>query len=115
MNPAEPAVPPDDRDGKSLDLALFGAMFGGIAVGIVSGFMGAWPLFFAYLPFTVHLALSGLLAAALTAALERRCKRPLSPRLIMTIAAVLTFAIFAALPFYLFFHRSIWPAGLLFG
>jgi hypothetical protein len=114
MIPAEPAVPPDDRYGKSLDLALNGAMYGCVAVGIATGFMGIWPLFFAYLPFSVHLVLSALLGAALTTMLERLCKRPLPAARIMVIAAALTFAIFSVLPLYLFFHQATWPAKLMF-
>ena len=76
--------------------------------------MGVWPLFFAYLPFTVHLALSTLLGAALTSMLEHHRKRPLPSLAVVAIAAVLTFVIFSTLPLYLFFHRTIWPAELLF-
>jgi hypothetical protein len=115
MNPAEPAVPDNDRGGKSLDLALNGAMYGSVAVGVATGFMGIWPLFFAFLPFTVHLVLSALLAAALTTMLERFGNRPPSAARIMVTAAALTFAIFSVLPLYLFFHQSTWPAVLIFG
>jgi len=116
MIPVKPMIPRDGGDhSKSLDLALAGAMYGCVAVGLVSGVMGVWPLFFAYLPLTVHLALSALLGAALTALVERHLKRPLPAAAIMAVAAALTFAIFAVLPLYLFLHRSIWPAGLLFG
>ena len=89
-------------------------MLGCAGVGFVSGVMGVWPLFFAYPPFTVHLVLSALLGAALTPRLERLWKRPLSDTVIRSIAAILTIVIFAALPLYLFFHRSVWPAELLF-
>ena len=76
--------------------------------------MGVWPLFFAFPPFAVHLALATLLGAALTSTLERHCRRPLPATAILVIAAALSFIIFAALPLYLYFHRSIWPAELLF-
>jgi hypothetical protein len=105
----------EDRHGKSLSLALRGAVLGCLGVGVVSGAMGVWPLFFAYPPFTVHLVLSTLLGAALTAMLERLGKRPFSAIAVVVLAAILTFLIFAALPLYLFFHRSTWPAELLFG
>jgi len=111
----EPTPTEEDRYGKSLQYSFFGAMFGCIAVGIVSGAMGVWPLFFAYLPLTVHLALSALLGAALTNLLPRLSRRPPSPRLLVVAAATLTFLIFAALPLYLFFNRAVWPAELLFG
>lgn len=89
-------------------------MLGSLGIGIVAGAMGVWPLFFAYLPFTVHLALSTLLGAALTSTLEHRRKRPLPSLAVVAIAAFLTVVIFSALPLYLFFHRAIWPAELLF-
>ena len=89
-------------------------MLGCAGVGVISGMMGAWPLFFAYPPFTVHLVLSALLGAALTPRVECLWKRPLSETAIKSIAAFLTTVIFAALPLYLFFHRSTWPAELLF-
>jgi hypothetical protein len=111
----EPAMPEDRRAGGSLDDAFKGATYGCIAVGIASGAMGAWPLFFAYLPLTVHLALSAALGTALTGAIERFVRRPLGPPSAIATAAALTFAIFALLPAYLYFHRSIWPAALLFG
>jgi hypothetical protein len=77
--------------------------------------MGIWPLFFAFLPFTVHLVLSALLGAALTTMMEHLRKRPSSAVRIMVVAATLTFAIFSVLPLYLFFHQSTWPAVLIFG
>ncbi len=110
----EDPSPTEDRHGKSLSLAFRGAVLGSIAVGVVSGAMGVWPLFFAFPPFAVHLALATLLGAALTSMLERHRTHPLSPIAIAAIAGILTFAIFAVLPLYLFFHRSIWPAQLLF-
>jgi len=111
----EPATPKDRRAGGSLDNAFKGAMYGCVAVGAISGAMGAWPLFFAYLPLTVHLALSAALGTALTGAIERAVHRPLAPPKVIAIAAALTFAIFALLPAYLYFHRATWPAALLFG
>ena len=114
MSDWQDPAPVDDRHGKSLSLAFRGALFGCLGVGVISGVMGVWPLFFAYLPFTVHLALSTLLGAALTTMLERQCKRPLSPLSVVVTAAILTVVIFSVVPLYLFFHRSIWPAELLF-
>jgi hypothetical protein len=111
--PPDPA-PTDDNYGKSLSLAFRGALFGCIGVGVVSGVMGVWPLFFAFPPLTVHLVLSALLGAALTALITRARKRALSAQAVMAMAAALTFVFFAALPFYLFFHRSSWAGGLLF-
>jgi hypothetical protein len=90
-------------------------VLGCVAIGVISGVMGVWPLFFAYPPFTVHLVLSALLAAALTAMLERLCKHPLPATAVMAIAVLLTLVIFATLPLYLFLNPSTWPAGLLFG
>lgn len=97
------AVPPHNDYGKSLDDALAGCAYGCLSVGIVSGVMGAWPLFFAYPAVTVYLALSALLAAAATAALAWRWTRPLSRPAIMTVAATLTFLLFAFLPLYVCF------------
>jgi hypothetical protein len=111
----EDPAPTEDRHGKSLSLALRGAVLGSLGIGIIGGMMGVWPLFFAYPPFTVHLVLSMLLGAAVTTMLERLSKRPFSALAIMALASILTFVIFAALPLYLFFHRSTWPAELLFG
>jgi ABC-type dipeptide/oligopeptide/nickel transport system permease subunit len=108
-------APIDGHDGKSLSLALRGALFGCVGIGVVSGVMGVWPLFFAFPQFTVHLVVSALLGAALTTMLTRHCKRPLSDETIMATAAVLTLVLFAVLPLYLFFHRSSWAARLLFG
>ena len=89
-------------------------MLGSLGIGVISGVMGVWPLFFAYLPFTVHLALSALLGAALTSMLEHHREQPLPSVAIVAIAFILTFVIFSTLPLYLFFHRSMWPAELLF-
>jgi hypothetical protein len=108
-------APTEDRHGKSLSLALRGAVLGCLGIGIISGGVGVWPLFFAYPPFTVHLVLSALLGAAVTTMLEHLRKRPFSAMAVVTIAATLTLVIFAALPLYLFLHRSTWPAELLFG
>ena len=115
MANSEDPTPTEDRHDKSFSLAFRGAVLGCVAVGVVSGAMGVWPLFFAFPPFAVHLALATLLGAALTSTLERYRSHALSPIAIVAIAGTLTFAIFAALPLYLYFHRSIWPAGLLFG
>jgi hypothetical protein len=87
------------------DLAFRGALFGCVAVGLVSGFMGAWPLFFVYPGFTLHLILSAVLGVMLTVALGRR-RRQLSPALVMLIAGTLTFAIFSILPLFLYSQRS---------
>ena len=107
-------APTDDHDGKSLNLALRGALFGSIGVGLVSGAMGVWPLFFAFPQFTIHLVMSALLGTALTVMLVRCRKRLLPAEAIMAIAAVLTFVIFAMLPLYLFFHGSSSAARFLF-
>ena len=115
MSDWQDPAPVDDRHGKSLSLAFRGALFGCLGVGVISGVMGVWPLFFAYPPFTVLLALSTLLGAALTSMLERFFEHALSALTVMAVASILTFVIFAALPLYLFFHPSTWPAELLFG
>jgi hypothetical protein len=107
----EPEFNPYD---KSLSLGLSGAVIGCLGVGLVSGLMGDWPLFFAFPMFTVHLALSALVGAAMTAMLARLWKRPLSDVAIMAIAAILTFVLFAALPLYLFLRGAGQPGGLLF-
>jgi hypothetical protein len=99
---------------KSFGLGLSGAVFGCLGVGVVSGVMGVWPLFFAFPPFTVHLVLSALVAAVATALLARLWRRPLSAVVIMAISAALTFLFFAALPLYFFIHGSSRAGGLLF-
>ena len=108
-------MPGDRRAGPSQGKAFIGAMYGCIAIGVVSGVMGAWPLFFAYPPLAVHFALSAPLGMALTAAIGRFLGRPLAAWAAVAIAALSTFAIFAVLPAFLYFHRSTWPAALLFG
>lgn len=110
----EDPAPTDDRPDKSLSLAFRGGVLGAVAVGVVSGAMGVWPLFFAFPPAAIHLALSTLLGAALTSMLERHRTHPLPAAATVAIAGVLTFVIFAALPIYLYLHRSVWPAELLF-
>jgi hypothetical protein len=113
---AKPSAPPvDDPYGKALGQALNGAVFGCLFVGIVSGFLGAWPLFFAFPAATVFLALSALLAGFATATFARSRRRPLSALAIMTIAAILTFALFSALPLYFVLVAPGRTGGLLFG
>src|SRR6202035_3244672 len=114
VKPAKAAAPAGNLYGKSLGLALTGAVVGCLGVGIVSGVMGVWPLFFAFPPFTVHLVLSALVGAAATAMLARLWRRPLSTVAIMAVSAVLTFLFFAALPLYFFLYGSSREAGLLF-
>lgn len=114
MKSGTPAAPAGNLYGKSLGLALIGSVVGCLWVGIVSGVLGVWPLFFAYPPFTVHLVLSALVGAAATAMLARFWKKPLSTVAIMAIASVLTFLFFAALPLYFFLHGSSRAGGLLF-
>ena len=114
MNSTKAAQPPANDYGKSLGLGLTGAVVGCLWVGIVSGVMGVWPLFFAYPPVTVYLVLSALLGAVATAMLARLWRRPLSGVAIMAIASVLTFVFFAALPLYFFLQGSSRAGGLLF-
>jgi ABC-type enterochelin transport system permease subunit len=97
---ARPVIEASNPYGTSLSLALSGAVFGCLGVGIVSGFLGVWPLFFAFPPFTVFLVLSALAAAFATAMLARLCRHPLSTPAIMALSAVLTFVLFAAMPLY---------------
>ena len=108
-------MPPHNDYGKSLDLALVGAAYGCMLVGIVSGAMGVWPLFFAYPAFTVYLMLSALLAAAATATLARHWTRTLSSAVIMAVAGALTFLFFAAMPLYIFLGVPGRMRELLFG
>jgi len=105
--------PADDHDDRVSDLAFRGAVFGCVAVGLVSGCMGDWPLFFAFPGFALHLILSAVLGAMLAVAL---CRWRLRPRTapVLVIAAALTFVIFSVLPLYLFFQRSCPAAKLLF-
>jgi hypothetical protein len=114
MKTGTPAEPTTNDYGKSLGLALAGSVFGCLGVGVVSGVMGVWPLFFAFPPFTVHLVLSALVGGAATAMLARFWRRPLSAIVIMAIASVLTFLFFAALPLYFFLRDSGRAGGLLF-
>jgi hypothetical protein len=114
MKSGTAAAPAGNPYGKSLGLALTGSVAGCLWVGVVSGVLGVWPLFFAYPPFTVHLVLSALVAAAATAMLARLWRRPLSALVIMAISAVLTFVFFAVLPLYFFLHGSGRAGGLLF-
>jgi hypothetical protein len=114
VNSPKAAEPVSNDFGKSFGLGLTGAVVGCLGVGIVSGVMGVWPLFFAFPPFTVHLVLSALVGAAATAMLARLWRHPLSPVMVMALAAVLTFLFFAALPLYFFIHGSSRAGGLLF-
>jgi hypothetical protein len=106
--------PTGDDDAKLPDLAFRGVVFGCVAIGVVSGLMGAWPLFFAFPGITLHLILSALLGGMLTVALLRRRARRAPHGLVLALAGLLTFAIFAVLPLILFFERSSLAANLLF-
>jgi hypothetical protein len=92
--------PAPDRFGEVFGLAFSGAVFGCLAIGVVSGVMGIWPLFFAFPLFTAHLVLSTLLAAAATATSSRRWRWPSSAIGTMAIAGALTLLFFATLPLY---------------
>ena len=115
MRAPEDPEPPNNSYGSSLDVALGGAVYGCLFVGIVSGFLGVWPLFFAFPAFTVFLALSALLAAVLTALAARSMRRHLSVFAIGIVAAILTFLLFATLPLYVFLFAPQRAGGLLFG
>jgi hypothetical protein len=113
---AKPGAPPvDDPYGKALGQALNGAVFGCLFVGIVSGLLGAWPLFFAFPAATVFLVLSALLAGVATAMFASHRQNPLSALAIMTIAASLTAVLFSALPLYFVLLAPGRAGGLLFG
>ena len=105
----------ENRYGTSFGFGLTGAVAGCFGVGIVSGVMGVWPLFFAFPPSIAYLVVSALLGAALTALLALLWRRPLSAVAIMAIAAVLTFLLFAALPLYFLLFVPARDGGLLFG
>jgi hypothetical protein len=115
VNSAKTAEPAGNRYGKSFGLGLTGAVAGCLGVGIVSGVMGVWPLFFAFPLSTAYLVLSAWLGAALAALLARLWRRELSALAIMTISAVLTFVLFAALPLYFLLFVPGRDGGLLFG
>jgi hypothetical protein len=116
IDPADRATrPARDRLGKIFGVAFSGAMFGCMAIGVVSGVMGVWPLFFAFPLFTAHMVLSALAGAAAAATLARRWRRELSAIAIMAIAGALTFALFAALPLCFVLLVPGRAGGLLFG
>ena len=115
MLPIRAAESTGNRHGTSLGLGLTGSVAGCLGVGIVSGMMGVWPLFFAFPLSTVYLVLSAVLGAALSATVARWWRRPLSALAIMAISAMLTFALFAALPLYFLLFVPGRDGGLLFG
>jgi hypothetical protein len=95
-------------------LALGGAVYGCLLVGVASGFLGVWPLFFAFPVFTVFLALSALLSAVGTALLARSWRGQFSTLAVMILSALLTFLLFSAMPLYVFLFAPGRAGGLLF-
>ncbi|MBV9553296.1 MAG: hypothetical protein JO032_10935 [Alphaproteobacteria bacterium] len=111
-----PGAPPAANDyGAALRLGFTGAVVGCIFIGLVTGVCGVWPLFFAIPAFLVHLVLSALLGAAITAMAARFCKRPLSNAAIMAAGAVLTVLLFGVLPLYFMLFVPARDARMLLG